>query len=364
MAARYWVGGAGAVWNATVGTKWATTSGGAGGASVPTAADDVFFDANSTANATTAGTIACRSLNFTGYAKTFTLVGTATLNIGDATAGAGNVALKIVSGMTFSANNASATINFASTSATQQTVDTQNSPIYVMNFNGVGGSWILNSALSSTSMGVYAGTLNTNNYNVTASGPFTTASAFPRTLTLGTTTLSCYSADFTMTNGGTLNSSSATLTLNGIVDATHALAGSTWNRCNMVSMHFGSTSRTQIITGANTFGSLYIYPYLTNTNTITWKFPASTTQTVTGTFSVVGASGDLQILASSSAGTTATIKCNTPPAFQHDYASVTDIAFTGEAKQFFTNSTDGGGNRNVWFNVIMPARASLLGCGV
>ena len=35
MAARYWVGGTDN-WNATVGTKWATTSGGAGGAAVPT----------------------------------------------------------------------------------------------------------------------------------------------------------------------------------------------------------------------------------------------------------------------------------------------------------------------------------------
>ena len=46
MANRYWVGGS-ATWNATVGTKWATTSGGAGGASVPTSADDVFLDAAS-----------------------------------------------------------------------------------------------------------------------------------------------------------------------------------------------------------------------------------------------------------------------------------------------------------------------------
>jgi len=44
MADRYWVGGAGS-WNST--TKWSTTSGGASGASVPTAADNVIFDTNS-----------------------------------------------------------------------------------------------------------------------------------------------------------------------------------------------------------------------------------------------------------------------------------------------------------------------------
>jgi hypothetical protein len=46
MANRYWVGGS-ANWDGTAGTKWATTSGGAGGASVPTSADTVYFDANS-----------------------------------------------------------------------------------------------------------------------------------------------------------------------------------------------------------------------------------------------------------------------------------------------------------------------------
>ena len=43
MAARYWVGGT-ANWDATAGTKWALTSGGAGGQAVPTSADDVFID--------------------------------------------------------------------------------------------------------------------------------------------------------------------------------------------------------------------------------------------------------------------------------------------------------------------------------
>jgi len=42
MANRYWVGGSDQ-WNGTAGTKWALTSGGAGGQTVPTSADDVFF---------------------------------------------------------------------------------------------------------------------------------------------------------------------------------------------------------------------------------------------------------------------------------------------------------------------------------
>lgn len=67
MANRYWVGGTGA-WDATAGTKWATTSGGAGGASVPTLVDDVFFDANSgSGTVSLAGGQTVLNLNTTGF---------------------------------------------------------------------------------------------------------------------------------------------------------------------------------------------------------------------------------------------------------------------------------------------------------
>lgn len=46
MANRYWVGGNG-TWDGTTTTNWSTTSGGAGGASVPGTADAVLFDYNS-----------------------------------------------------------------------------------------------------------------------------------------------------------------------------------------------------------------------------------------------------------------------------------------------------------------------------
>ena len=48
MADRYWVGGTG-TWDAVSTTNWSTTSGGAGGASAPTYADNVIFDSLSNA---------------------------------------------------------------------------------------------------------------------------------------------------------------------------------------------------------------------------------------------------------------------------------------------------------------------------
>lgn len=61
MAARFWVGGTG-TWNAVSTTNWSATSGGAGGASAPTTADDVTFDGNSgTGTVTTAAGSTCRN---------------------------------------------------------------------------------------------------------------------------------------------------------------------------------------------------------------------------------------------------------------------------------------------------------------
>lgn len=64
MANRYWVGGSG-TWDASSTTNWSATSGGAGGASVPTSADAVIFDSNSGAplTLTMSGTLNCLSLS-------------------------------------------------------------------------------------------------------------------------------------------------------------------------------------------------------------------------------------------------------------------------------------------------------------
>ena len=70
---RYWVGGTG-TWDGTDTTHWATSSGGAGGASVPTFNKNVFFDANSGGGTITTGTdgytLGMASLNCTGFTGT------------------------------------------------------------------------------------------------------------------------------------------------------------------------------------------------------------------------------------------------------------------------------------------------------
>src|SRR4051794_11955215 len=105
MANRFWVGGT-ASWDGTAGTKWSTTSGGAGGSAVPTAADDVFFSNLSTGTCTLSGSQVCRSLDFNGFTGTFVHTAATSITIGDATVGSGNRALRLVSGMTYTRSNA------------------------------------------------------------------------------------------------------------------------------------------------------------------------------------------------------------------------------------------------------------------
>lgn len=66
MASRYWVGGTGS-WNTTNTANWSATSGGAGGATVPTNIDDVFINAASDLD---------QDLGFTGVCSNTTRIAT------------------------------------------------------------------------------------------------------------------------------------------------------------------------------------------------------------------------------------------------------------------------------------------------
>lgn len=156
MPDRFWVGGT-ATWDATAGTKWAATSGGAGGQSVPTASDDVYFDAASGAvTVTTGANVAARSLSFAGFTGTFAGANTATI-AGSLTLGAGMT-------RTFTGN---ITLNSALTTNTI----TSNGIILASQFSFLGGGkWTLQDALRTPTGAVIltAGTLDLNDQLLTA----------------------------------------------------------------------------------------------------------------------------------------------------------------------------------------------------
>lgn len=109
------------------GTWSSTGAGGVDNAGPPTATTDAIAELASGALTVDSG-CTMRSFNTTSgvgsYTGTITHTTAVTWTLGDATAGAGNVALKLNSGMTYTLGNAATSaITFASTSATQQTVD-------------------------------------------------------------------------------------------------------------------------------------------------------------------------------------------------------------------------------------------------
>lgn len=142
MADRYWVGGTNS-WNGTAGSKWATTSGGAGGAAEPTSADDVYFDVNSGAVTVTVNTVTpnCRSLSFTSPSGAFTGTFTGGTNI--------NIygSFTLVSGMTYTSVG---TLQFVSTSA-GNTITSAGKTLASLTFDGIGGTWILQDNLTANS---------------------------------------------------------------------------------------------------------------------------------------------------------------------------------------------------------------------
>ena len=177
MANRFWVGGTDA-WNATAGTKWSATNGGAGGATVPTAADDVFFTSLSgVGTVTVSATANCLTLNCTGF--TGTLAGTSAIQA------AGNVTLATGMGYThsggFSFNISSnpATLTTAGKMVGQVTIGTATFlPVVTL-----GDALFSNSTITLT-----RGTLTTNNFNLTAD-VLSSNNSNVRTINLGSSTV-------------------------------------------------------------------------------------------------------------------------------------------------------------------------------
>lgn len=260
MADRYWVGGT-ANWDGTAGTKWATTSGGAGGAAVPTSADNVFFDANSgtgTVTATTTG--ACNNLNFSGFTGTFA-GGIYTLIYGS---------LTVSSGMTWSAN---ISLLFAATT-TGKTITTngKNLGSTGLYFQGIGGGWTFQDALTTSSVveiSTSGGTVTTNNYNISC-GDFL---LYNGTAVLGSSTITC--SGFFRLQGGTVTAGTSNVITGGI-DIT---SGGPYTLYNVTA----NLSYPTNISSVTTFNNLSIVP-------TSFSIPVllSANITVNGTFTSSG----------------------------------------------------------------------------
>jgi hypothetical protein len=230
MADRYWVGGA-ASWDATALLKWSLTSGGLGGEAVPTANDDVYFDAASGAvTITLSGARTCLSFNSTGF--TGTVAGTGTLAVsGNAIYGGG---------ATFTNTG---TWTFNATSGTQQITTNGKTLDFPITQNGVGGTVQLQDNLTMGSTRTFTltnGTLQLNNLTL-STGLFSSSNSNTRSIAFGTGNITV-----TGNNAFILNISNATnFTYLGTPTVNCTYSGSTGTRT--IAQGTGTTTESKAL---------------------------------------------------------------------------------------------------------------------
>lgn len=327
MADRYWVGGT-ANWDGTAGTKWATTSGGAGGAAVPTNSDNVFLDAASGTVTVTIATVGalCADLNCAGF--TGTLAGTQTINI--------RGSLFYSTTMT---RTRTGTVTFSATT-TGKTITTNGKGIggNITQFNG-SGAWTLQDDFSCGSISFLAGILDTNGKAVSIStAAFTSTGAGTRTLTLGATVLTSSAnggINFAGATNMTLNSGTSKIVLTS-TSPNFSGNGFTYYDVEIAGVIGGGTAT---VSGNNTFNSFII----SRTAAFTLKFTDGSTQLMTNWVGG-GTAGNVMTLTNTASTTQATLTKTGGGAATIDYADISWINATPSFTWSATNSTDGGNN--------------------
>lgn len=331
MANRYWVGGT-ASWDGTAGTKWATTSGGAGGAAVPTSADDVFFDANSGANTVTiaSGNTGAKSITCTGF--TGTLAGSSAITV------SGSVTLVV--GMTFS-NTSTWTL------AGTGTLVSAGKTFSALTISGSGITVTLGDALAVTNaLTVTRGTFDTANYNVTA-GNFSSDNSNTRTVALGSSTITITTGsvgwNIGSSTGLTFNAGTSQINFTGTNSGSAMISA---NNATFYNVAYNGASGSPFISGAgNTFNNLTISsPSATGIT----SFGFGGTATINGILACSGASGIRRVFVRSDTfGTSCTLTVATCAPADCDFR---DITIAGAAAPISgTRLGDCGGNSGITF---------------
>jgi hypothetical protein len=346
MADRYWILGTG-TWDSTSTTNWSASSGGAGGASVPTASDNVFFDANSNVLAT-AFTVTmantprvCNDFTAAGLDGTMTLAGA-------------SIGLTVSGSLTFQATNFIRSYNgttIFNATTTGKTITTNGVSLTSVNFDGVGGSWALGSALTCTNFVPINGTIDLNGKTCTISIRLTTSTG-TKNITFNGGSLVCTAASTTTFNNAsptnfttTAGTGTGAISMTGATAKTFVGGGSTFN-CTLNQGGAGALT----ITGSSTFSNI------TNTYKSTGATSILFTAGTTNTFANWNASGEstrlLTIGSVTAASHTLSKASGTVSA---DFLSISRSTATGGAGWYAgANSTDGGNNSG-WIFTAPPA---------
>lgn len=360
MASRFWVA-AGGTWDGSTTANWSATSGGAGGASVPTAADDVFFDAGSgTGTVSTSGTTldVCRSLNFSGYTGAFTFAASTTIIVGDSGAPAGAIALKLVAGMGTVTAGAGSLISFVSTNATTQTITTGGKTIPGYTIAGAGSNYQLSDGnVTAGTVTLTSGGLNTNGQTCSW-GIFSSNNTNTRSLTLGASAITVSGTgsawNMAQTGGLTFSCGTSTITLSG-AGVTLNVAGTSGSALTFYAVSMTGSGSSQVV-GANTFTNLT----RTGTAVKTDALLLAANLTVTGTLTLTGASLVNRLFVQSSA--VATSRSLTAAAVSLSNVDIQDVHAAGAAAPFSGTSVgDGLGNASITFTASTTRYAVAAG---
>jgi len=346
MANRYWVGGAG-TWNTTSTTNWSASSGGASGASVPTAADSVFFDQATTYTVTCTGALTCLDITVSAGTVTFAQGTTPTFAISGS--------MSLVAATVWSATG---TLTFNATT-TGKTITTNGVSISgAITFNGAGGGWTLGSALTlpiARTLTVTQGTFSTSasNFAVTA-GAFSGTGSSTRTISLNGSTITLNGTNsttwnFNTTTGLTFNAGTSTIQTTSVYSSIFRGGGQTYN-----TVIFGNTSSIFTIYGANTFATL-TFSSLASNGAVTYAFDAN--QTVTGTLTLGSTNTAVKRLGflSSVRGTQRTLTAATIGTLSD--VDFQDIVAAGVSSPWSAGTRLGNGGNNT--NITFPAAKTV-----
>ncbi len=360
----YWVGGTGN-WNDPA--RWSLTSGGTGGAGVPTLLDNVFFDSNS----------------FPATGQTVTVVGDASSNANcnnmdwsgvtnnPTFAGAFNQNLMIYGSLTLAGNmnyTFSGRMHFMATVPGQHIssagIALDKNELY---FAGEGGEWTLLDALNTGNRDIYfqRGTLNTNDQSLTMRR-FYSDNANVRTLNLGASTItityssSYYSAFVLHGNNLTLNAGSSLIRFTGASAYMYCISGEGFDFYDVAfegvadnylsvmngSFHTASFAGNATVYRSNQFGTL------TLSAGKQYVFESGATQTILDALVANGSEAEFIIIRATSAGTQASFSKESGQVVVN-YVSLQDNNATGGAT-FVANSSLDMGNNSGW-TINLPA---------
>jgi hypothetical protein len=342
VANRYWIGTGN--WDATNTANWSVSSGGAGGASVPSSPDAVFFDAGSGGGTCTVTAVAnCAGLNCTGF--TGTLTGSSQINCnGDFT---------LVVGMNYTRTGVTSIGGTGTRNVTTagKTLYSIISSATATNFNG--------NVYSLGSFQQSAGTVTLNNnltcQSLTLSGPgvkvFNANNAII-TLTAPSTVWNYSGSNLTFNRG------TSKIVLSSISTAARTFVG---GGLTYYDLEIGGATgvSTLTITGSNTFNTI------SSTKTVahTVRLTAGTTTTVTN-WNINGSSGNQFTLNSTITGSQATLAKAGGGTVSVNFTTITDIIGTPTStwSALTSNGCVDGGNNTGWTFTGSSGIAYALSC--